>query len=74
LRVVVTFYARPDATVRVPGQRAGNLLGAGLFALVLLTAAVMVDPLWQGLEVLAERAVDTNGYQHTVLDDREAGR
>ena len=74
LRVVVTFYARPDAAVRVPGQRAGNLLGAGLFALVLLTAAVMINPLWQGLEVLAERAVDTNGYQHTVLDDREAGR
>ena len=74
LRVIVMLYAGPDTATPVPRQRRGNLLSASLFALVLLAAAVLVDPLWQGIEALADRAVDTTGYQNTVLNTPEAGR
>ncbi len=74
LRVITTLYAAGDADASRLRQRRGDLLAASLFAVALIAAAVLIDPLWQQLNGLADDAVDVAGYTQTVLGDSGGGQ
>jgi NADH:ubiquinone oxidoreductase subunit 2 (subunit N) len=67
MRVITILYKPVDAKATPRGQHKGNLFASAVFAAVLLAAAVLVNPLWQGLNTMAESAADTEGYTETVL-------
>ena len=67
LRVIVTLYAPADPQAASPRHHIGNLISSGIFAIVLIAGAVLIDPAWQTLNRLAETGVDTAGYVQTVL-------
>jgi len=67
MRVITTLYKSPDARAMPQRQHPGNLFASTVFAAVLLAAAAMVNPLWQGLNSMADSGVDTKGYIETVL-------
>jgi formate hydrogenlyase subunit 3/multisubunit Na+/H+ antiporter MnhD subunit len=67
MRVIAALYGRADGASEVPRLRRSNLFASALFAIVLLAAAVLIDPLWQGLNTLAVAGADVTGYVETVL-------
>jgi len=74
MRVITTLYKPVDAKAMPQRQHPGNLFASAMFAAVLLCSAVMVNPLWQGLNAMAESGVDTKGYIETVFDGKEIPR
>jgi formate hydrogenlyase subunit 3/multisubunit Na+/H+ antiporter MnhD subunit len=74
LRVITRLYAAPGDTGVPTTHRAASLLASGLFATVLLGAAVFVDPLWLVLNDLAAQGIDTTGYVQTVSGGMEGAR
>jgi NADH:ubiquinone oxidoreductase subunit 2 (subunit N) len=74
MRVIAILYRRADGDAKPPGHRASNLFASVLFAVVLLAATFLVNPLWQGLNVLADTGADTTTYVETVFAGREIAR
>jgi len=74
MRVLTRLYAAPDSQSPPPPQRRSSLLASGLLASVLIGAALLINPLWQGLNELAVAGVDTAGYVQTVLGPTGGGK
>jgi len=74
LRVIVVLYGKTEPAARPPRHAAAELFGSGVLAVALVAAAVMIDPLWQQLNGLAQDAVDVAAYSQTVLGDQGSGR
>jgi formate hydrogenlyase subunit 3/multisubunit Na+/H+ antiporter MnhD subunit len=74
MRVIAILYRRADADATPPRHRTSNLFASVLFAVVLLAATFLVNPLWQGLNVLADTGADTTTYVETVFAGRETAR
>ncbi len=68
MRIMTILYKSPDAQAMPQRQHPGNLFASAVFAAVLLASAVMINPLWQGLNTMAESGVDTEAYVETVLN------
>lgn len=67
MRVIAILYKPADADAVPPVHRAANLFASAVMAGVLLAGAVLVNPLWQGLNIMAETGSDTDLYVETVL-------
>ncbi|MCG6965075.1 MAG: NADH-quinone oxidoreductase subunit J [Chromatiaceae bacterium] len=67
LRIITRLYAAPERDIVPPAHRFPNLFASGLLALLLVAGAILIDPLWQGLNTLAASATDTQVYVQTVL-------
>ena len=67
LRIITRLYAAPERDIVPPAHRFPNLFASGLLALLLVAGAILIDPLWQGLNTLAASATDTQAYVQTVL-------
>lgn len=67
MRVIVILYKPTEGVASPPAQRPGNLFAVGVLAVVLVAAAAMIDPLWQGLNTAAAGA-ERNTYVETVFD------
>ena len=74
MRVIAILYKTADETAKPPGHAGGQLFAGALLAVVLVAAAVMINPLWQGLNRIAETGADTGTYVETVFGGREIPR
>jgi formate hydrogenlyase subunit 3/multisubunit Na+/H+ antiporter MnhD subunit len=74
LRVITRLYAAADRDDLPAAHRRSSLLASGLLASVLIGAALFINPLWLGLNELAEVGVDTDGYVRTVLGPTGGGK
>lgn len=73
-RVITRLYAKPDANAPAPRQPVTALFASSVFAVVLVAAAIMVNPLWEGLNVMADSGTDTEAYVNTVFGGQEPGQ
>ncbi|MCB1922154.1 MAG: NADH-quinone oxidoreductase subunit J [Gammaproteobacteria bacterium] len=67
LRVAVTLYAGGSDTPTARPHSASGLLASALLGITLIAAAVLIDPLWQTLSLLADHAVNVEGVVETVI-------
>lgn len=74
MRVIAALYRPAVSDARPPAHRAVNLFASALFAVFLVASAVLVNPLWQGLNVLADAGTDTTTYVETVFEAGEIPR
>lgn len=67
MRVITTLYARPDQAQPMPRHTPANLASATLLGAALVAAAILIDPIWQQLNLVASSAADTGAYVQVVL-------
>lgn len=68
LRVATTLYRAPDQSSPVLPPRGADLFASALFGVVLIAAAVMIEPLWQSLSGMADSGASVAVYADTVLN------
>ena len=67
MRVITTLYRKTEGDAPPPRQRFSNLFASSVAAATLIAAAVLIDPLWQGLNAMGDSAADTAVYTEAVL-------